>query len=107
MACARPCDSDVAGPKAAWTNYRIFWEVGFLPGILKVYLAGIGETDDFRLLARRLQQEGGEVRRVQRNANRADHLAGCVAIEPLQGKTPLAIESIEDRYCRSPRGVTQ
>jgi len=54
MACARPCDSDVAGPKAAWTNYRIFWEVGFLSGILKVYLAGIGETDDFRLLARRL-----------------------------------------------------
>ena len=78
-----------------------------MPGILKVYLAGIGETDDFRLRARRLQQEGGEVRRVQRNANRADHLAGCVAIEPLQGKTPLAIESIEDRYCRSPRGVTQ
>jgi hypothetical protein len=22
-----------AGPKAAWTNYLIFWEVGFLPGL--------------------------------------------------------------------------
>jgi hypothetical protein len=38
-------------------------------------LAGIGETGDFRLRALRLQQEGGEVRRVQRHANRADHLA--------------------------------
>jgi len=34
----------------------------------KVYLAGIGETDNFCLRAPRLQQEGGEVRRVQRNA---------------------------------------
>ena len=87
-ACARPCDDSRAGPKAAWTNCLIFWEVGFLPGHItiasrKVYLAGIGETDDFRLRALRLQQEGGEVRRVQRHANRADHFAAgmgaCVA----------------------------
>jgi len=86
-ACARPCDNSRAGPKAAWTNYPIFWEVGFLARHItlanrKVYLAGIGETDDFRLRALRLQQEGGEVRRVQR-ANRANHIAAgmgaCVA----------------------------
>ena len=61
-ACARPCDNSRAGPKAAWTNYLIFWEVGFLSGHItlanrKVYLAGIGETDDFRLRALRCSRK--------------------------------------------------
>ena len=85
---ARPCDNSRAGPKAAWTDYLIFWEVGFLPGHItlanrKVYLAGIGETDDFRLRALRLQQEGGEVRRVQRHANRADYLTAGMGVPAL------------------------
>ena len=40
----------------------ILWEVGFLPGHItianrKVYLAGIGETDDFRLRALRCSRK--------------------------------------------------
>src|SRR4029077_11854869 len=37
--------------------------------------AGIGEPDDLRLRALRLQQERGEIRRVERNANRTQYLA--------------------------------
>src|SRR3954468_996492 len=50
-------------------------ELGCLLDRVSGVLAGIGEADDFRLRALRLQQEGGEVRGVQRHANRADHLA--------------------------------
>ena len=39
--------------------------------------AGIGEADDLRARSLRLQQEGGEIGRVERMANGAEHLAPC------------------------------
>ena len=46
--------------------------------------AGIGKADDLRFRALRLQQERGEVRRVQGDADRAEHLA-AIGLDDLAG----------------------
>ncbi len=55
--------------------------------------AGIGKADDLGLGALRLQQEGGEVRGVERNADRADHLA-ALGLDEIAG---VFLERIAER----------